>query len=96
MIASILAVGYLVIFATILMGSSDSGKSALMRDEIIDLQMRLEMASKISPPEIVAPAAIVSSDKKAIRPGVIVLGMHRSGMYLQTYMRLFDSRRALS
>ena len=94
LVASILAIGYVVMFVTVLMGSSGSGNSNLMRDEIIDLQMRLDMASKIAPPVIVAPTP--SSENKATRPGVIVLGMHRSGIDPSIIMVMFSSCRALS
>lgn len=96
LIASILAIGYLVMFVTVLMGSSDNENSKLMRDEIVDLQMRLDMASKIAPPVITAPTPIVSVENKATRPGVIVLGMHRSGTHKSTVMIIFVSCRALS
>jgi hypothetical protein len=84
LIGAILGLGYMIIFISIMIDPGAGPKFNMMQTEIVELQHKLERktaAEKIVPVTHAESALVVGNDGKASRPGVIVLGMHRSGMF---------------
>lgn len=83
LIGAILGVGYLIIFISIMIDPGAGPKFNMMQTEIVELQHKLERkiaAEKTNPIAHADSALVAGNDVRASRPGVIILGMHRSGM----------------
>jgi hypothetical protein len=92
LIGAILGLGYMIIFISIMIDPGAGPKFNMMRTELVELQHKLERkiaAEKIVPKTYTESALVAGNDVRASRPGVIVLGMHRSGM-LSLFLSIFE------
>lgn len=82
LIGAILGVGYIIIFISIMIDPGAGPKFNMMQTELAELHHKLDLklaAEKIVPVTHAEPALVAGNDVRASRPGVIILGMHRSG-----------------
>ena len=87
LVAGILAVGYLIIFITVAMDSGGAKQYKEMQDKLAVMQNALEHKyGTVAVQDVLNSAAAglpliehMNTYTQASRPGVIVLGMHRSG-----------------
>lgn len=95
LLGAILAVGYIIIFISIMIDPGAGPKFNMMQTELAELQLKLDRkiaAEKNALHGNARGAVVVGNDVRASRPGVIILGMHRSGMFTLITECICDER----